>query len=282
MLTIDTDVIAVHDPELIPAAVLTATSRQIPVVFDLHENLPAQVRTKSSLPGVLRRPLSRLMRAWLKLAERTMDVTLAETGYNTLFGSVRPVFPNYPLEGSLPEVSGRARAGVVYVGDVTRQRGAMTLLEAGAEADAGPVIYVGRCDPILRRELLERAAELGVDIELRGWMPYAEAMEVVGAAAVGVSPLHDIPNYRHSLPTKTLEYLAMGTPVIASDLPGTAGVIGELPGVQLVRPGDVTELAGALRADRVALATDAMAGAANIRRQFTWPEDDVRAFYSSL
>jgi glycosyltransferase involved in cell wall biosynthesis len=211
-----------------------------------------------------------------------MDVTLAETGYNTLFGSVRPVFPNYPLEGSLPEVSGRARAGVVYVGDVTRQRGAMTLLEAGAEADAGPVIYVGRCDPILRRELLERAAELGVDIELRGWMPYAEAMEVVGAAAVGVSPLHDIPNYRHSLPTKTLEYLAMGTPVIASDLPGTAGVIGELPGVQLVRPGDVTELAGALRADRVALATDAMAGAANIRRQFTWPEDDVRAFYSSL
>jgi glycosyltransferase involved in cell wall biosynthesis len=282
MLTIDTDVIAVHDPELIPAAVLTATSRQIPVVFDLHENLPAQVRTKSSLPGVLRRPLSRLMRAWLKLAERTMDVTLAETGYNTLFGSVRPVFPNYPLEGSLPEVSGRARAGVVYVGDVTRQRGAMTLLEAGAEADAGPVIYVGRCDPTLRRELLERAAELGVDIELRGWMPYAEAMEVVGAAAVGVSPLHDIPNYRHSLPTKTLEYLAMGTPVIASDLPGTAGVIGELPGVQLVRPGDVTELAGALRADRVALATDAMAGAANIRRQFTWPEDDVRAFYSSL
>jgi glycosyltransferase involved in cell wall biosynthesis len=282
MLTADTDVIVIHDPELLPAAVVTALSRRIPVVFDLHENLPAQMSMKSSLPPLLRWPLSHMTRAWLKLAERTMEVTLAESGYNALFGSVRPVFPNYLLDGSLPEVSDRPRAGVAYVGDVTQQRGAMTLIEAAGATGVGPVIYVGRCDPTLRRELLERAAELGVEIDLRGWMPHAEAMEIAGGAAVGVSPLHDTPNYRHSLPTKTLEYLAMGTPVIASDLPGTTDVIGELPGVRLVQPGDVSELAAALSSAPAVLAADALAGAPDIRSRFKWPEDEVRALYSSL
>ncbi len=282
MLTTDADVLVFHDPELIPAGVITALSRRTPVVFDLHENLPAQMRTRSSLPVVVRQPLSYVARLSLKLADRTLHVTLAESGYRSLFDSSRPVFPNLPMEGSLPEVSDLAREGVVYVGDITRQRGAMTLLEAAAVAEIGPVVYVGRCEPTLRRGLLERAAELGVDIDLVLWKPYREAMEIAGAAVVGVSPLHDTPNYRDSLPTKTLEYLAMGTPVIASDLPGTADVIRELPGVRLVPPGDVAELAAALRTAPAALGAEASAGAADIRDRYKWPEDDVREFYASL
>jgi glycosyltransferase involved in cell wall biosynthesis len=282
MLTTDADLIVFHDPELIPAGIVTALSRRTPVVFDLHENLPAQMRTKSSLPAVARPPLSYLTRLWLRLADRTLNVTLAENGYRSLFDSSRPVFANLPMEGSLPEVADHPRDGVVYVGDITRQRGAMTLLEAAGVAEVGPVVYVGRCDPTLRRELLECAAELGVEIDLLGWKPYGQAMEIAGAALVGVSPLHDTPNYRNSLSTKTLEYLAMGTPVISSDLPGTTDVIGELPGVRLVPPGDVAELAAALRTAPAALQGGASKGAADIRERFKWPEDDVREFYASL
>jgi glycosyltransferase involved in cell wall biosynthesis len=282
MLTAETDIVVVHDPELLPAAIVTALLRRTPVVFDLHESLPGQMRTKKSVPSVLRRPMSNLAQAWLNLAGSNLEITLAEAGYGTLFRTARPVFANYPLDGSLPPVLDKPREGVIYVGDVNRQRGAVTLLEAAAGADVGPVVYVGRCNPTLRRQLLETAAELGVEIDLRGWMPYAQAMEVAGGAVVGVSPLHDTPNYRNSLPTKTLEYLAMGTPVIASDLPGTAAVIGGLRGVCLVPPGDVARLAAALRTQPTALAADALQGATDIRSQFRWPEDDVRAFYASL
>ncbi|MEA2023395.1 MAG: glycosyltransferase [Actinomycetota bacterium] len=282
MLTARADVIAIHDPELIPAGIVASVVRRIPVVFDMHENVPALARTRVSVPTWLRWPFGVAARGLLAAADRMLVVTVAEAGYGTLLNSEPPVFPNFLDESRLPEVPTGARSGVIYVGDVTEQRGAVTILKAVASVDAGPLTYVGRCSPDLRRTLLEQAAALGVDIELAGWTPHAEAMEMAGSAAVGVSPLHDLPNYRHSLPTKTLEYLAMGTPVVASDLPGTRAVIGSLPGATLVPPGGVAALANALVAvDEDAIAA-ASAGAPEVRRRFRWPADEVRTLYASL
>ena len=282
MLTTRTDVIAIHDPELVPAGILARFVRRKPVVFDLHENVPAQILTRPSLPWVLRRPLAAVARFWLSMAERYLTVSLAEDGYRPLFVSDHPVFPNYPEVPLLPEAVSGERSGIVYVGDVTEQRGAVTLLDAAADAGIGPVLYVGRCNDTLRRHLLERAAERGVAIELLGWRPHAEAMAIAGRALAGVSPLHNTPNYRNSLPTKTLEYLVMGTPVVASDLPGTSSVIGSLPGVRLVPAGDVGALARALDSIDAVLAEEAVEGVGDVRRQFRWPSDEVRAFYVSL
>jgi glycosyltransferase involved in cell wall biosynthesis len=276
------DVIAIHDPELIPAGVIARWLRGVPVILDLHEDFPAQILTKSSVPRWLRRPLASVARLWLVLADRTLEITLAEDGYRELFRSTPPVFANYPDSFFLPEPTTATRAGVVYIGDITEQRGAMTLLEAAADAGVGPVVYVGRCPQTLRRRLLELATERNVEIELRGWLPYPEAMDVAGNATVGVSPLHDTPNYRHSLPTKTLEYLAMGTPVVASDLPGTAQVIRGLPGVRLVSPGDVAALAEALRSINAQASADAIDGSSAIRLAFQWPADEVKQYYLSL
>lgn len=282
MLTVPADVILVHDPELIPAAIVAKLVRRKPVVFDLHENVAAQILTKSAIPGVLRRPLAAGAMAWIRIAERLIDLTLAEEGYRDLLRSDPPVFPNYPDVALLPEPLSTTRDGIVYVGDVTEQRGAVTLLEAAAQAGVGPVIYVGRCADVLRRELLERASELGVRVEMKGWQPYPAAMAIAGSATVGVSPLHDTPNYRASLPTKTLEYLALGTPVVATDLPGTSKVIGELPGVVLVQPGSATHLSEALGSVDGSVAAQALEGASAVRRDYRWPAVEVRAFYASL
>lgn len=282
MLTSQTDLIAIHDPELVPAGITARVARRIPVVFDVHEDVPAQFHTKQTVPQWLRRPLSLASRLLLSWADRSLVVTLAEDGYDRLFRSRPPVFPNY-LDGMrLPESGRESRLGVVYVGDITEQRGALTLLEAAARSGRGPVTYVGRCSDTLRLRLLERAADYGVDIELPGWLPHPEAMVIAGQAEVGVSPLHDTPNYRYSLPTKTLEYLAMGTPVIASDLPGTTRVIGSLPGVRLVPAGDIGALAEALASVGDGLGSDAILGSDHVRRRFQWPASEVRAFYRSL
>ncbi|MEA3501528.1 MAG: glycosyltransferase, partial [Actinomycetota bacterium] len=282
MLTTRADAIAIHDPELILAAVTTRLIRGIPIVFDLHENFPAQILTKASVPRMLRRPLAGMARFWLSAAERSLAVSLAEDGYRSLFCWEHPVFPNYPDMAFLPEPDQDQRTGVVYVGDVTEQRGALTLLDAAASAGVGPVVYVGRCGDALRQRLVKRADASGVEIEILGWRSHAEAMTIAGHALVGVSPLHDTPNYRNSLPTKTLEYLAMGTPVIASDLPGTSSIVGSLPGVRLVPAGDTEALARALESIDNALVEEAVEGAADVRSRFQWPTDEVRAFYASL
>ncbi len=282
MLTARVDAIAFHDPELIPVGIVARIVRRIPVVFDMHEDVPALARTRGSVPRWLRGPLSATARLLLSAADRLLVVTVAEAGYSTLLASDPPVFPNYLDESALPAIPTGPRAGIIYVGDVTEQRGAMTLLEAVASADSGPVTYVGRCNPDLRRTLFERAATLGVEIELIGWTPHAEAMRMVGSAAVGVAPLHDLPNYRYSLPTKTLEYLAMGTPVVASDLPGTRDVVGSLPGVRLVPAGDTGALARALGSVDESFMEEAVRGAGDVRCRYRWPSDEVRVFYASL
>ena len=282
MLAARVDVIVVHDPELIPVAVAVRTLRGVPVVFDLHENVPALAFTRTSIPRPLRRPLAGTARFWLSVAERSFPITLAEDGYRSLFRWNHPVFPNYLDAGSLPEPTAEERGGVVYVGDVTEQRGAVTLLDAAVRAGVDSVTYVGRCNDELRERIVERAAGTGIDVRVLGWRTHTEAMAIAGRAAVGVSPLHDTPNYRNSLPTKTLEYLAMGTPVVASDLPGTRNVIGTLPGVRLVPPGDVEALASALEAVDAELAAAAAAGTDDVRKRFRWPAEAVREFYASL
>lgn len=53
------------------------------------------------------------------------------------------------------------------------------------------------------------AARDGV-IELTGFVPNDVATRRLRGALAGLSLLHDQPNYRHSMPTKVLEYMAYG------------------------------------------------------------------------
>ena len=283
LLKSDYDVAAVHDPELLPAAI-AASRRGRRVVFDLHEDVPAQLRTRRSLPRVLRRPASVVAAAYLRHAEKKLPITLAEAGYASLLRMPHPVFPNYPRYDTFPAPSGKPDGSIVYVGDVTEVRGALTLIEAAALVSSRrPVRFVGRCSDELRGRMEELARARVVDVELTGWMAHREAMEAIASSVVGVSPLHDVPNYRNSLPTKTLEYLAMGVPAVATDLPGTRGVIGGLAGVELVVPGDARSLAvGIENALDPLVQQSASSSAASVRETYVWPDEEVRDFYRSL
>ena len=98
---------------------------------------------------------------------------------------------------------------------------------------------------------------------------------MAAGAIVGLSPLLDTPNYRRSLPTKVLEYLAVGVPTLASDLSGTRVVVQGKPGVVLVPPGDLdawTEALQAITADGE-LRAAARNGVAAIRETFVWRSD---------
>jgi glycosyltransferase involved in cell wall biosynthesis len=271
------DVAITHDPELLPASIVAGLFGRR-VVFDLHENVPGQLLTKEWLPKPLRRPLSWTSRLLLRLAERTCAITLAEPGYAPLFAGRHPVFANYPDHLPAPQPSDGA---VVYVGDVTTVRGVPFL--AAALATAAPEVtlrIIGPCSEEMAAELrrTNRSAQVV------GPLPHAEAMAAMATAAVGVAPLLDTPNYRYSLPTKVIEYLGSGVPVIASDLPGTRDEIGDLPGVRLVSPGDApsweTTLRDVLSDDE--LRTAAQTNAAAVREQFAWPADAVRDWYREL
>jgi glycosyltransferase involved in cell wall biosynthesis len=272
------DVAVLHDPELIPAGALARLVRRAPVVFDVHEDLEAQISTKEWVP-VWARPVFRwIARVLYRLAERTLVLTLAEPGYRRLFERDHAVFPNHPRADRYPEPLAAGDGTAVYVGDITRARGIEDALAACGKADL-PLIAVGRVDETLASEL----RRLGPTVTLTGPLPNPDAIQLVATASVGVSPLRDEANYRESLPTKTLEYLAMGVPVVATALPGTRSVLQGLDAVWLVPAGDVPAMAQALsEAVRPEARTTAWQQARSIRSRFRWPEEEVRSFYQGL
>jgi len=277
------DVASLHDPELLPLGLL-ATLRGRRVVFDMHENVPAQIRTKEWLPVILRRPLAGLVGWVLRLAEKRISITLAESGYAVLFRRDHPVFPNYLIGTPPPPRPADPGTGIVYLGDVTQARGLAVAVEAAGKAGVEKFSIMGRCTGEFRSRLLGIAADYGLDLTFYGFVTPDRALEITAGAQLGLSPLLDIPNYKDSLPTKVLEYLAVGVPTLASDLPGTRAVLAGRPGVVLLPPGDTAvwakSIAGAI-ADQD-MRTAAREGVAAIRETFLWPEAEVRAFYRSL
>lgn len=212
------DVVLLHDPELLVAALLAGLRRLPPVVWDVHEDTAASVAMKAWLPGVLRRPAAAAVRWLERRAERRVHLLLAEDGYRARFAVDHPVVPNttaVPARPSSPE-----RPAAVYVGHLTRPRGVVELVATGRllhERSGGRigVLLIGPADAD-SRALLDPPPP---GVTWHGFLPHAEAMAALDGALVGLSLLHDQPNYRVSRPSKVAEYLAHGVPVITTALP---------------------------------------------------------------
>ena len=278
------EVASVHDPELLPAVVLAGILRRT-VVFDLHENLPEQMRGRPGWPRPLRAVAMVAARALLRVAERVGRVTVAESSYLGLFRGAAPVFPNYLVSMSEEPRSAGDGGGVVYLGDVTEARGAHLTVLAVSESNTGLALdLIGRCHGGLSAKLERLAADRGVELRMHGYLPFDEAIGIVARSVVGLSPLTDVPNYRHSLPTKVLEYLAAGVPVVASDLPGTVDAISGRPGVRLVPPSDIAAWGRAIAevAETTSLRDETAAAAPALRVEYAWPARAVGEFYAAL
>jgi len=209
------DLVLLHDPELLLAAIGAGLGDA--VVWDVHEDTPAAIEAKPWLPAALR-PLARgFVRGLERFAERRFHLLLAEAGYRTRFKGVHPVVLNttYVPDKVVPPGDERA----VYVGHLTAARGVDTLVDAARllKGSGLSIDLVGAADAYAKKVL--RAAHQEGLLTWHGFLPNNEAMDLVDGALCGFSLLRDLPNYRHSMPTKVLEYMGRGVPVVTTPLP---------------------------------------------------------------
>lgn len=267
------DVVLVHDPELLPAV----EGLEGPVVvWDVHEDTAAALSLKAWLPSALRSPTAAGVRRLEQRAERDHKLLLAEEGYRPRFRGEHPVVPNSTPAPETVLPSGGER--VVYVGAITLARGAreMVAVGRGLVGTRAALHLVGHAD--------EAATALLLDATSRGWlewhgfMPNDEAMEFVDGAAAGLALLHDEPNYRHSRPTKVIEYMAHGVPVVTTPTPPSRALVeGAQCGI-VVPFGDGEAAAAAVRSlldDPVERQAMADRGREAALREHDWRRDGV-------
>jgi glycosyltransferase involved in cell wall biosynthesis len=216
------DLLLIHDPELLLA--LPPRRRRPPTVWDVHEDTAAALSTKAWLPRPLRPPVAAAVHAAERLAERRMHLILAEQGYVPRFSRTHPVVPNttYVPETAAPPGSEQR---VVYLGHLSPDRGVGEMIElAGLLHPHGVTVeLIGPADA-RARAMIEPAQAQGL-LRWPGFVPNDQAMAMVDGALAGLSLLQDEPNFRHSMPTKVVEYMARGVPVVTTPLPAAAELV---------------------------------------------------------
>lgn len=235
----DADLLLVHDPELVPQ--FARRRAAVPVVWDVHEDYVASIGDRRYIPAPLRRPVRWAVERVERRAIARCHLLLAEDAYAERLGD-HPVVPNgtwvpdhpppprEPTVLSAPDdrsgASTQTERGVrvVYAGRVSASRGARELVEIGRRLhDRAVVEVIGDADADVRDEIA--AAHDAGHVVWLGYLPNPVAVERLGGAFAGLSLLHDEPNYRHSRPTKLVEYLAHGVPVISTPLPVAAALV---------------------------------------------------------
>lgn len=238
------DLWLLHDPELLLA--VAGLPRPV-TVWDVHEDTVAALTLKAWLPPAARPPVALGVRLLERTAERRVRLLLAEEGYRARFRQTHPVVPNTTwVPGSAPPPD---EDRVVYVGHLSRARGALLLLDlARLLQDEVRVELVGAADGEVAPSLA-RARDEGL-LDWHGPLPNDEALRRVEGAVAGLSLLADEPNYRHSVPTKVMEYMARGVPVVTTPTPRAQAMVQEHACGVVVPYGDVAAVADAVRALR--------------------------------
>lgn len=300
-LGIKADIYHFHDPELLliaPALRLTGAR----VIYDVHEDYETSIPTKQYLPGLLRNPLARAAGHLEKIAARCCHIVVAEKYYRERFAGATEVL-NYPLtqdtESLLPGAGLEEFDGhydwLLYTGNVTTDRGALTHLNFLEANDRTALAYIGKCRSPLAESIGAQATARGIApqrIKFIGIDSYV-APELInhysnqGKWLAGVALFPRSPHYERKELTKFFEYMAAGLPVVASDFDAWKNIIeGNNCGV-CVDPDDLVGISAAissLQADPSLALTMGRNGAIAVSRKYNWPGEarKLTALYHDL
>jgi glycosyltransferase involved in cell wall biosynthesis len=278
------------DPLVIAALPLRLTG--VPVILDLHEATPIFFRTRFPLASnrFTDAVLHAVERVSISLADVVLSVN-AQRRLRLLDLGASPaklrVVPNGPSLARFSDHSWVRRSfmedgtlRLVYAGAITPLYELDNVLRALARLAIDRPGLAIRWDLYGRGDELERlaalAAELGLAerVRLHGRVPLEEVPRRLAAADIGMSPIQRNPFTEISLPTKILEYAAMGLPVIAASLGGAREHFEPLM-LAWYESGDVASLAAAItRLVDDAETREQMVAAAGARaRELSWDRE---------
>jgi glycosyltransferase involved in cell wall biosynthesis len=219
------DVVHFHDPELIPFA-LMLKSQGCAVVYDVHEDVPADIYSKTWIPLLLRPIAARSAGMVERTTARRFDAIVAATSaiadrFRRYGARVSVVRNSVRLDEFIePTFETKRRRQAVYIGRTSFDRGLVQMFDACAAVQL-PLVLAGDLGADEAAWLKKKSG----DVLYMGKLGRPEIAKLLNESLIGLSLLLPEPNYLHSLPTKLFEYMAAGLPVITSDLPKSKEIV---------------------------------------------------------
>jgi glycosyltransferase involved in cell wall biosynthesis len=232
LIRIKADIYQFHSPELIPVALALKLLFRKRVVYDIMEDFPSMMLTKTYLPKHLRKFFQRLVMFCEMLCVKWLDgIITADSGTLKRFARVgrsrKIVFLNLPnLQFFCPPVTHDKPFDFIYRGGLSERTGLGVLLEAIriliSRGRRPRLLLVGYADSPKSLARIRAAIREGIPeglVEIRGTIPHEEMAATLSLAKVGLSPLRPIPKFLVNIPVKVWEYWASGLATIATNLP---------------------------------------------------------------
>lgn len=226
-LKIDADIYHLHDPELLRIA-LKLKKLGKKVIFDSHENYVKQTKLKSYLPLHSAKFVAFVLKYYLKYVLDRIDGVifpcLDMDGSFPVWTNChqKVTVDNYPLLEELyhnyDDKIDREINSLCYVGTLDKGRSVKEIVEAVYRAK-GKLFLAGRFhSEEYKREIL--GMKESNCVTYFGIVDREKVCDILNKSSIGIATLLKVGQYAtgSNLPTKAHEYMAMGLPVILTDI----------------------------------------------------------------
>jgi glycosyltransferase involved in cell wall biosynthesis len=260
-----------------------------PVIFDCREDYEGYARQRRGIPETLRPFLARIVSAQLRLGARSADATVvADQGTADLLGPfarrllVLHNFPRVELFDNSQTAPADKPYDIVLHGSLPKYHLEVCLSIDAALVERGYCphwLLLGKIPELnwLTRELTRRG--ITERFHLKDFIPHREVASELSKAKVGIIPLPDLPKFHNNIPQKLFEFMALGIPVVLSDLPPSRPFVGDGRSAIMVAPNDHAAYADALiRLLRNPRLREEMGreGKKRVREQYNWEKESQK------
>lgn len=240
-LQLDCDLYHLHDPELLRYVNFYKKHNKI-VVFDCHEDVPAQIEDKYWIPKFLRGIVAKRYKRYETKAVKKVDAVVAATPHIAELFKNRArivvdvnnypqlndiIFQNKPFE--------HRDKIVCYTGLINTIRGEKEMVEAAQKMD-GTLILAGNASDY----------PTGLkNVKYTGRFTRGEVNEIYKNSRVGLIVFQPKKNHIDAQPNKMFEYMAAGLPVVSSNFPVWRNIVEKNNCGICVDPSNIDDIAKA-------------------------------------
>jgi len=265
------DVLHVHDLNRVPTSLIIARKHGIPVVADLHENMPAALaafRTGDPFWERAARSVVFNYKLWRyhekqslkkcarivivvpEAAKRLYEYGIPETKITIVSNTEDETTFKASKDNCDPDVLSKYKPQwmISYIGGIGPHRGWDTVIKAipllRNQIPGFKLVLVG-ANPKQRItiEKMIKAYNVQDKVEIIGWLPFDKINSYIFASKVCLVPHNDFEHTQTTVPHKLFQYMICAKPVLVSDCAPLARIVHDSDAGFIFKAGDPESLA---------------------------------------